>query len=1536
MYPKISFAFLYKYPTFFSVFMFVIIFVITQLLVLQRYNLNLSKLEKQKTEELNKVVEQLRFNLNYALSSTKTLAFIVENYGIPEDFDFVAKKLLESNNLLDGIQLLENGVITKMYPLEGNEMVLGYNVVEDPNRGQEVLIAADKQEMYFGGPFELKQGGVGVVGRLPLEVKNDSLAFAAVVIQLDKLLELSDISKNNSKFDYQLSKLNPETNKMEYFIDSDLDFSTSQVAGIKVPMGEWQIYVKEKNGSYLDGVISLSIFGLILSFFGGYITRMLLKKPAELEEQVRLQSKTIFENKRRYKALVENSLDSVAILNSDGSNIYVSPSVTSVLGYSEEEIMKINLFEILHDEDKPFVVNEMQYLLQNPGTSIKGHISRIKHKDGSWRWIESSITNLLNDPAVRGIVDNFRDITEKKEAQDKILKEKELSEAIINSLPGIFYLFNQNGEFLLWNDNFEKTSEYSPKEIKKMHPLEFFQEDDKLHIETRIQEAFEKGESFAEAYFITKTGKKIYHYFTGSLVEHKGEICLLGTGVDTSQRRKAELELKNSEEQLLSIFNNSISAVIMMDEEGLITNWNPKAEEIFGWKKEEVIDKPMHQFIVPEVHLERHLKGMETFKKTGKGTIMDSYFEIDAITKSKKNIDITLGVTTVQIKGKQFFISFISDITEQKQKERIKNFEQGNRNALINATTDLIWSVSNDLKLLSANEAFKASFKRYTNSDIIEGDTVLPVQLDKEYTKFWKNLYQRALKGETYTYTYTNIIPANEYQEEIVIETNFSPIVIDEKIVGVACSARDISERIKAQEKIKEFNEKLRTAQEIANLGYWEHNLSEEALYWSDQVYQIFEEEKENFTPTVQKFFDAVVPEHREKFYLYSKKPIDKVVSQDIEYKIKTKSGTIKWIHQNGKKIINQKDNSIVFKGTLRDITERKIQEEKILDFINKLKTAQNIAKLGYWEFDFKNNILTWSDQVYEIWEVSQDTFDVTFEKFITTIHPEDIESFNKEQEKLLNNEKPLELEHRIVLKNGKIKWVMERGYVIKDDKGEILYIEGTVQDITNQKVIETELRLQNNFIKTALENLPIGIAVNKLDTGEVTLMNKKFSKTYGWPRQDLENINSFFEKVYPNKKYRNEMKSLILKDIESGNEKRMSWDGVKISTKKGQNRIVNAKNIPVYDQNLMISTVLDVTEKAIAEQQLAISNERYEYVTKATFDAIWDWDLTKNTIFWGEGFTTIFGHDSQSYDSDYWYSNIHPKDVDRIKQSIGNLINSKTLNWEAEYRFLHKNGDYRYVKDRGIVLRNVERKALRMIGAMQDITPQKEYEQKLLDLNQKLRNLSAYLQQAREEERIAIAREIHDELGQQLTGIKLDASWLKNIIGQQTPEYIDRTERLIENINKAINDVRRVASNLRPGVLDDLGLEAAIEWQCQKFQEHSSIKCNITSQNLTGNYKKEINTAVYRIYQEALTNVMRHAKATKINTYLYEKDNTLILEVIDNGIGIKETDKNNNYSLGITGMRERAYMINGELEIENIKNGGTKVKLFVPLGVNT
>ncbi|MCJ7758320.1 MAG: PAS domain-containing protein, partial [Gillisia sp.] len=458
-----------------------------------------------------------------------------------------------------------------------------------------------------------------------------------------------------------------------------------------------------------------------------------------------------------------------------------------------------------------------------------------------------------------------------------------------------------------------------------------------------------------------------------------------------------------------------------------------------------------------------------------------------------------------------------------------------------------IWSIKNDFTLIAANKAFLNLMKLITNYEFKKGDNFLQSNLfDSDILSFWKQQYQKALLGE-------NFIMETEMNEDPnskpeFFEINFNPIYVNAEVVGVACFGRNI--------------------------------------------------------------------------------------------------------------------------------TEYKKNKEALIDYNKKLQTAQDIAKLGYWEFNLKTRKLFWSDQVYVIWEKDKEKFDPTLENFIATIHPDDRPEFIQLMKELWKRKKHIDIKYRIVLKNGTLKWIHESGNLIKIGKDQPVHYEGTVQDITSQK----------------------------------------------------------------------------------------------------------------------------------------------------------------------------------------------------------------------------------------------------------------QYESQILDANQRLRSLTAHLQTVQEEERINIAREIHDELGQQLTGIKLDASWLKNKTENHFEEEKERMERLINNINTAINNVRKIATNLRPGILDDLGLEAAIEWHAAQFEEQTGISCWFKTSNVSDNYDKTVNTAVYRIFQEALTNVTRHANASKVIIELYEKNSILVLEVADNGKGIWETEKNKTHSLGITGMKERAYMINGTFSIKKRKEGGTMVKLSVPL----
>jgi two-component system CheB/CheR fusion protein len=258
----------------------------------------------------------------------------------------------------------------------------------------------------------------------------------------------------------------------------------------------------------------------------------------------------IKESEEKFRSLVENASDSIIILSETGIPTYVSPSFARILGYSNEEMMQLSAFDLTHEDEQENIQKVLKKVLENPGVPIKGHYSRIRHKDGSWRWFEDIITNMLHVPSIKGIVENVRDVTEKLEIEKRILTEKELSDSIINSLPGIFYLYDNTGKFVRWNKNFEKVTGYSSEEISHMHPLDFYDDDLKEVVKERMASTFVKPAHGVELLLLTKSKIKIPFYYNSLSLNYEGVPCIMGMAIDVSDRKIIENALQVSNKNL--------------------------------------------------------------------------------------------------------------------------------------------------------------------------------------------------------------------------------------------------------------------------------------------------------------------------------------------------------------------------------------------------------------------------------------------------------------------------------------------------------------------------------------------------------------------------------------------------------------------------------------------------------------------------------------------------------------------------------------------------------------------------------------------------------------------------------------------------------------------------------------------------------------------------------------------------------------------------------------------------------------------------
>ena len=235
------------------------------------------------------------------------------------------------------------------------------------------------------------------------------------------------------------------------------------------------------------------------------------------------------------------------------------------------------------------------------------------------------------------------------------------------------------------------------------------------------------------------------------------------------------------------------------------------------------------------------------------------------------------------------------------------------------------------------------------------------------------------------------------------------------------------------------------------------------------------------------------------------------------------------------------------------------------------------------------------------------------------------------------------------------------------------------------------------------------------------------------------------------------------------------------------------------------------------------------------------------------------------------------------------------------------------------------------IVEIQQNITEHKKTEERLRVSREQLRGLAAYLESAREEERRKMARKIHDELGQTLAGLKIDLSWLSKGLSKEQESLFEKTKSMSKLVDTTIQTVKRIAAELRPGVLDDLGIAAAIEWQAGEFEKLVEIKCEFSSNPRDIILDQERSIVIFRIFQEILTNIILHAKATKVRISLKEKGPSIVLKVRDNGKGISNKQISDSKAFGLIGMRERVRPWGGEIKISGAPGKGTTVVASIP-----
>jgi PAS domain S-box-containing protein len=355
-------------------------------------------------------------------------------------------------------------------------------------------------------------------------------------------------------------------------------------------------------------------------------------------------------------------------------------------------------------------------------------------------------------------------------------------------------------------------------------------------------------------------------------------------------------------------------------------------------------------------------------------------------------------------------------------------------------------------------------------------------------------------------------------------------------------------------------------------------------------------------------------------------------------------------------------------------------------------------------------------------------------------------------------------------------------------------------------------------------------------------------------------------------------------------------------------------------------------------ERSIVLAEEKYRTVADHTYNwETWVGNHGKY-IYVSPSCYTITGYTVDEFMNDPLLTiNIaHPEDREAVRRHYYEEMKGSTATWSLDFRIIHKNGEVRWIGHSCRPIFNSDGKWIGQRASNRDITEQKITELLMISTQQQLRALTHKLDAIAEDERTRIAREIHDELGHLLTALKYDIESLTEKVDLSTPAIVSEFDGILSIIDALIDSVRKISTELRPGVLDHLGLLPAIEWQIRQFQMRTKINCECDIRDTGGSLTKNETTILFRIVQEILTNVARHSKATKLTILLDKNENEFLLKAKDDGVGFEWKENYFINSLGLMGMRERAMSIGGEIKIESAVGQGTTVTFSLKAAVRS
>jgi PAS domain S-box-containing protein len=970
------------------------------------------------------------------------------------------------------------------------------------------------------------------------------------------------------------------------------------------------------------------------------------------------------------------------------------------------------------------------------------------------------------------------------------------------------------------------------------------------------------------------------------------------------------------------IFENSAAGIIIIDENGRYLMANRQAAAHYQKTPEEIIGRSMYDFLPGET-ADTYLEFNRQLLRTGGHREYEDTFILPTGERSFLIVDSCLKDDA----GRFFAIQSSSiDITKRKKAEiALRESEQRYR-LLADNTVDGIWLLDMDLKLkycspssekqsgFTLQEIMEMSLEQYFTPESLKvvaeafGEEMPKVQSDPDYNPLLTLDLQFYKKDGTAFWA----------------ESNFS-IIRDEsgKPVSILAVARDISKRKLAEDNLQQSEEKYRLL--VGNINDVLYTLDTQGniTFVSSTVERLT---KYMVSDLIGKNFSSLVcpddlPDFLESFHRLKSGRLE-----PWEFRILDKDGKIIFVQTSSRPLyIGGQISGIT--GLITDITDDKRAKELLQSEKTMLARTEGIAHLGSWEWDIPTDTVTWSKELFRIFQRDLQDGAPSFAEHPSFYHPDDMARLQQAVEIAVTNGTPYELELRAIRKDGETRVCMARG-AAEMVLGRPVRLFGSLQDITERKQADQNLVLNEARYREMFDRMSSCVAVYEAaENGQDFVL------------KDVNQSTEILEKI--------RKEDIIGKSIKE------VYPGVADSGLLDVFREVWSTGAPVYNpvslyrdsrttawreryvyklpSGEIVAIYNDVTELKQTELALRESEGKYRSLVETAGAGVATIDAQGNFTFINKTLLEMTGYAAEDLLGKPFLSFVHPADRQQMQDLFLAALAAPGAKPDLEYRAIRKDGDSMWLYSSPTAL-IVAGAPIGFTAIVVDITGRKRAETELLVSRDQLRNLAGRLQAGREDERNNIAREIHDDLGQSLTALQIDLSWLiKRIPGGQE-NLRGKAESMLKLVADTDRRMREIAIGLRPPLLDDLGFASAAKSYIDEYEEKTGIKCEFTYELAEIVLDANVSLTLFRVLQGSLINTAKHARATRAKISVMEQEGTLYLEISDNGRGVSEKELASSKSIGIMGMKERMSFIGGSLQIQGTPGKGTTVKAKIQL----